>query len=368
MRIAHVTPVLPPYRGGIGSVADTYGEGLAQTGHDVAVFAPRSRSGERGAPRAYTRALLRPLFAYGNGAILPSLLWKLRGFDVIHLHYPFYGSAVLSVLAAKLTSTPLIVTYHMRTKADGWLGAVFTWYRKLVEPFVLRAAQVVLVSSFEYAQSVELNHPNIVELPFGVDTKRFFPGEPTDETLNILFVGGLDEAHYFKGVDVLLRACARLPAKRDWHLVIIGDGSLRPSFEQQAKGLFRDERVTFVGRVSDADLPMWYRRSAMHLLPAIDRSEAFGLVTLEAAASGSPSIVSNLPGVRRLVEQRQTGFVVPPGDEEALATTIEWLLRHPQEREAFGDAARKRAEMMYDHDQLINRLQEIYETRKVEEE
>ena len=61
-------------------------------------------------------------------------------------------------------------------------------------------------------------------------------------------------------------------------------------------------------------------------------------------------------------------MLAAPGDEEALATTIEWLLRHPQEREAFGDAARKRAEMMYDHDQLINRLQEIYETRKVEEE
>jgi len=176
MRIAHVTPVFPPYAGGIGTVAQEYAAGLLDKGESVSVFAPE---------------YAKQPFTYGNAAFSPRLLWKLRGLDVIHLHYPFYGGAMFAAMASYIWRTPLVVTYHMKTKAHGWLGMIFKLHRWVIEPFILRRAAAVLVSSSDYARSVGLRHNRLFDMPFGVDTDRFHPSEVPKEMFTFLFVGGL---------------------------------------------------------------------------------------------------------------------------------------------------------------------------------
>ncbi|MBI1908187.1 glycosyltransferase family 4 protein [Candidatus Uhrbacteria bacterium] len=357
MVVGQVVCIYPPRRGGIGTVAAEYTRRLESRGVDVRVFEPSN---------------LRPWFTWGNAAFVPSLFWKLRDVDVIHLHYPFYGGEVFAWLASIVWRKPLVVTYHMQPIARGWLGMVFRLHRLFLQPVILRRARRIFCSSREYANGNGLPNGNRLSiLPFGVDTERFHVGRddafraahgiPTDATA-IIFVGGLDAAHDFKGVDVLLDACATLDDP-SWQLLVVGSGDRKAAFEAHADRLGIAARVHFAGSVPFDDLPRAYRAADIHVLPSVNRGEAFGLVTLEAAATGIPSVVSDLPGMRSLVIPGETGLHAQPGDPDRLAAALTELLQQDGRREVMGAAARTRAEREYAIDAQIDRLMKEYENR-----
>ncbi len=320
----------------MGNAAAAHAEALRRAGHEVAVLAPGR--------------VLRPLFRIGNAACVPELWWKLRGFDAVVLEYPFFGGAEW-VWLWKITFgriSRLAVFYHMDAVGTGLLAWIFRAYRALFLKPILNSADVVMVSSKEYLASSQAaflkNDPRIRETPFGVDTAFFAPGGEKKNA--ILFVGGLDAAHYFKGVPVLIEAFSRIAAL-PFELWIVGDGDLRASYETLAAKTGFGGHMRFFGRVTDEKLRELYRGARMHVLPSVDRSEAFGLVTLAAMASGVPSIVSDLPGVRSLVEDGTTGLVVKPSNPEALADALRALASDPARAEMMGRAARERAERLY---------------------
>jgi rhamnosyl/mannosyltransferase len=325
MRIAQITPVYPPYRGGMGSVAKRYVQFLRENEHKVDVYF------------AAQDAILK----IGNAGITPKLLTKLKSADVIHLHYPFFGAAVFTAIAAKLYKKPFVVSYHMIASAPGLKGSVFKLYRRLIEPFVLAAADMVIVASMDYAMNHMIKHRNMRELPFSVDEERYVPDyHPLGERLRFLFIGGLDTAHAFKGVPNMLRAFSRIKEREDWELGIIGSGNQQKQFETLAEELGMVNKVSFLGNVDDvAEHVPFYD---VHLLPSLNEAEAFGLVTLEAASSGLMSIVSDLPGVRTLVEPQKTGLVVQPGREASLEDALIWCLNHRAEVDDMRKRARDR--------------------------
>ncbi len=366
MKIAQVTPVYPPYRGGMGTVAYEYTRRLRDSGHEVTVFTPDYHHGgeqEVGVER------LHPIFSWGNAGVLPSLLWRLRSFEVIHLHYPFFGSDFLVAIASLIWRKKLIVTFHMQPKADGFLGLIFKLYRLKYEWLVLGRAKAVLISSLDYAQSVGLNRSNLIEMPFGADADRFHPGRDlslrtklgiNEDEAVFIFVGGLDRAHYFKGIEVLLQACAELGNDRSWRLLIVGDGDLRQQYQAQSQLVGLANRVIFSGSVPFGELPNYYRAADVHVLPSIDRSEAWGLVTIEAQLTGLPSIVSDLPGVRMVIESHETGLLVPPKDVAALANAMRQLLDNSEMRRRFGLRASERAKEKFEEQKLLVRLISVY--------
>jgi glycosyltransferase involved in cell wall biosynthesis len=239
--------------------------------------------------------------------------------------------------------------------------------------WIVRNVDRVLVSSQEYADSSLLaacgwDFANLEIHPFGVDIERFRPG--ADDSLRnalglarsdvvLLYVGSLDAAHRFKGLDVLCQALASL---RDlpWKLVIVGDGNDCTRLMRRIKNVGLRTRVMFVGDQEEGLLPRYYRLADVHVLPSTSRSEAFGLVTLEAAASGIPSVVSNLPGVRRNVLDGVTGALVPPGDRAALQNALASLIESHSMRRSFGAAARVHALQEYQWEPLIDRLERTY--------
>ena len=160
MRIAQVTPVYPPYRGGMARVAFEYTERLRARGHEVEVCSPSVRAGNAG--------LLHPS--------------ALVGFDIVHLHYPFYGGAepVAHARSSGQIRT-LVVTYHMDATAVGLKGAVFDAHREAVQPWILSQADALLVSSRDYATTSALAQidgvlDRVEVCPFGVDLASFHPG------------------------------------------------------------------------------------------------------------------------------------------------------------------------------------------------
>jgi glycosyltransferase involved in cell wall biosynthesis len=142
---------------------------------------------------------------------------------------------------------------------------------------------------------------------------------------------------YYKGFDYLIRAIAAVDA----HLVILGDGPLRGELQALAKRAGVADRVAFPGSVPD--LAPYYHAADVFALPAVARSEAFGLVQLEAMAAGLPVVNTRLEsGVPFVSRDGETGITVPPADAAALAGALGLLLDSPALRERYGQAARRR--------------------------
>jgi glycosyltransferase involved in cell wall biosynthesis len=300
-------------------------------------------------------------------------LRQLRGFDLIHWHYPFFGGEI-TALAARLYRIPLVITYHQDVFLSGPLALIENILRPTLSRMSLRSARRVLFTSLDYAQAsysrplLKGREGRIGELPNGVDIARFSPADAPAELRQelklvaddkvALLVAGLDRAHYFKGVEVFLTALVGLESNIKG--VIVGDGDLRAGYQQLAQELGLGERVNFVGRVAEAALPDYYRLAGVTVLPSLTMGEAFGLVLVESLASGTPIIASNLPGVRMVVDAPNTGLLVEPGDAAALAQAIRQILTTVPLRRELAQRGRARVEQNYDWQQIGLRLESIY--------
>ncbi len=387
MRIAHLVSTFPPYFGGMGNAVFGMAKESVKHGHEVTVLTLGQKNQEsriKDQDGVVVRRL-RPLIRLGNAGFVPQLFWTLDDFDLVHLHYPFFGGQEATALwrasYARGKKKPFVMTYHMDAIASGWRGRFFDWETRHVLPKLLAMSDRVVVTTKDYALHSALTpHDTLiagkmVEIPLGVDTERFCPGTQDNairtsfavapDASVLLFVGGLDTAHAFKGVEPLLRAFALYAELQGSScpqvLVIVGDGDRRPIYEALAIELKIADRVRFVGRVSDADLPDYYRASDCCILPSTSSSEAFGMVVLEAMACARPVIASALPGVRTLIEDGISGFLVRPDDVVALAKMFDRAFADPKRLVAMGEEGRKSIEEKYTWEKVGDLVSGVYD-------
>jgi glycosyltransferase involved in cell wall biosynthesis len=374
MRIAHVTATFPPHYTGTGVVCYHNALGLARLGHQVTVFTADYPPGDHAYPEEITVRRLPVLFRIGNGPILPGLL-GLGGFEIVHLHYPFYFGSETVFLKSVADGLRYVVTYHQDVLLAGPLRFLDRLHHRLLGKRILVRAGKVLATSWDYARTsrlselMQMRSEAVDELPNGVDIRRFHPEvdsgglraqyglKRTDQI--VLFVGALDRAHYFKGVGVLLQALAQVPDK-GVRLLVVGDGNLRPTYQEQAIGLGLGNRVIFCGRVHDEALPAHYGLCDLLVLPSTTMGEAFGVALLEAMACSKPVIASNLPGVRSVVSDGEDGLLVRPGDAGSLTEKMQMLLDDPQRRQEMGERGRAKVKEKYAWPKIILRLEQIY--------
>ncbi len=120
-------------------------------------------------------------------------------------------------------------------------------------------------------------------------------------------------------------------------------------------------RVCFLGDVADADLPVLYHAADVFVLPAHLRSEAFGIVQLEALASSLPCVSTELgTGTSFVNKQGETGIVVPPNDPAALARALNILIANPALRQYFGENGRRRVAELFDRERMVWHVEQIY--------
>lgn len=369
MRIALVTPVYPPYRAGMAHVAFEEAVRLSARGHEVHVVTLSKHRSVVRDEHGVTIHRLRADIPYGKAGWSWELWRWLREVpvDVVHLHAPFFGCQEQIALWFPKT-IPLVVTYHMDIMAHGFVKAVAAVSRAFFLPRLVRRADRIVVASRDYAAESWLKpflkrlKSKLVEVPFGIDLVRFRPRarRTTNDVrcTNVLFVGALDRHHYFKGLPQLTEALAGL-REHDWRLTVVGDGDLRALYEGQCRDVHIDDRVTFEGSVADEALPQMYAASDLFVLPSVDRSEAFGLVALEAQTSGVPVIVSDLPGVRTVIVPEETGLLVPPMDVDALREALRMLMEDVPRRKAMGVKAREHARR-FSWDAHVGILERVY--------
>lgn len=370
MKIAQVICVFPPYKSGMGNSAYKISEALAARGSRVIVFTPNYTGGPQEEKVLNFKVVkLKPWLKSGNGAFLPQLLFKLKNFDVVHLHYPFFGGAE-AVWLAKLIGGDkfkLVLHYHMGAAGLPAILKILSLPSLLIKRSLLKRADAIVCASFDYAANSEIseffkkNKEKFFEVPFGVDVEKFKPADKIvkNDPSNILFVGGLDKAHYFKGVDVLLEALAKMENK-NWRLDIIGKGELKSDYEKLAERLSINDQVFFKEKVSDAELGKAYQKSDIFVLPSINSNEAFGLVLLEAMSSGVPVIASALPGVRAVFSNGVEGLLVQPNNASGLKEKIAKLVSDELLRKKMGAAGRKLVLEKYSWKKVGESLEKIY--------
>ncbi|MDO9579722.1 MAG: glycosyltransferase family 4 protein [Bacteroidales bacterium] len=376
LRIAHIICAFPPYMGGMGNVCFEQAKELVRLGHQVVVFTPQYK---KNVPLTedicgFKVQRLKPFFKFGNSAFLPRLSKRLKGFDIIHLHWPFAGVGE-SILFNKFLSSRLIVQYHMDLIDTNVRGFIFSLYNILFNGWLVKSGQKILVSSWAYLKTSRIKKyyqkfkNKFIISPFGVEQDRFFPQEKDKELLLkydikddhkvVLFVGGLDRAHYFKGVEVLLRAVANENLiHSSLKLIIVGDGDLKEGYEALAEELEISNKVIFAGSVSNEDLPLYYNLSDIFVLPSVSRSEAFGLVSLEAMACAKPIIVSDLAGPNSLVEEN--GLIVNVNDINDLSLKIKKLVEDKELMSSFGQMGLKLVQAKYNWPQIVKDIEKIY--------
>jgi len=369
MRVAHVICTFPPYKGGMGNSVYNAAIELGKRGHESVVFTPAYKGVTAGQEIIGENASvfrLKPLIYFGNAAILPQLFYLLKDFDIVHLHYPFYGTADIVALLALFRKIKLVIHYHMDGVINNWKGIVFWFYSFFFLPVIARLAVMITCASLDYIKHSQLgafyvNHrASFIEVPFGVDAEMFYPGEKDRQPI-ILFVGALDKQHYFKGIEKLIEAFSMIASKNNLaKLVLIGKGNLENYYYKLAVKKKIVNQLQIINSASDQDLANWYRLASVLVLPSINQSEAFGLVLLEAMSCATPVIASNLPGVRNVFKNKEHGFLIKPGDAEALAQKLDYLLNNPELARKMGDAARDFIEERYSWQKVGERLEAAY--------
>jgi rhamnosyl/mannosyltransferase len=354
----------PPTTGGIEQHMQLLCAGLART-HEVVALVP-SRSWRGWEERRDGVRIVR-VSEFGRVAAVPfcpTMPWKLARLapDLVHLHFPNPTGDLAWLLGAR--RVPLVISYHADVVRQRRLLPLYT-------PILTRTfggARRIIASAEENVTSspvLSRYRDRVTVIPYGVDASAFTL--TADEALAtaqrralatqplVLFVGVLRP---YKGLDVLLRAMARVPAQ----LVVVGRGPARFALMGLAARLGISDRVSFLGEVSDSERRILLHASDVFALPSIDRRESFGIAQLEAMACGKPVVASDLPtGVRFVNRHQMTGLLVPPGDSDALAEALHRLLSDERLRTTLGNAAKRRAELEFSSDRMVSKTLQVYE-------
>jgi rhamnosyl/mannosyltransferase len=173
----------------------------------------------------------------------------------------------------------------------------------------------------------------------------------------VLAIGRLT---YYKGHEVLIRAAARAP---DLRVLVVGEGDRKRRLDSLITRLGLRERVTLPGFLAEARLHALLASCDCLCLPSVERTEAFGLVLLEAMRYAKPVVASNVPGsgIGWVVKHEGTGFLIPPGDSIQLAKALGAMAKTPALRGRMGQAAEERFNKIYQIDRVSVEIMGVYE-------
>jgi len=279
--------------------------------------------------------------------------------DILHIHLPFPLADVALCLFG--FEGKVVLWWHSDVVRQKRL---LLFYKPFLMRLLKRADLITVATEGHITGSDYLPafRDKCVIIPYGLNDKILQKADlyqPLDKDVSMpvqfLFVGRLA---YYKGVDVLLNAFSTVTGAE---LVIVGDGPLEAQLKSQAKQLKIENNVRFAHGVKDDELPRYYAKCDVFVLPSVMKSEAFGLVQLEAMAFGKPVINTSLPGgVPYVSINARTGLTVPPSDVSALVNAMQKLVNDPTLRKQYGKAAHKRVRDAFSTKVMMNRLLEQY--------
>jgi glycosyltransferase involved in cell wall biosynthesis len=360
LRVLHVGKYYSPYRGGMESHLECLSHELNQIVDLEVIVANTGRRTTKEMVDGVQVTRVGKFFDLQSAPICPDLVRKIRDAkaDIVHLHWP-NPSAVLAYLASGHRGR-LVLTYHSDVVRQRTLAAAFTPILRAV----LKRSAAIIVSSPNYIDGSYVLpefRARCRVIPFGVSEDFFDQFDPNEvrrirEAYGPRIVLGVGRMVYYKGFEHLVRAMVHVDA----HLLLIGNGPLQAYLGQLALELGVSERITFLSEIDD--IRPYYQAADVFALPSVMRSEAFGIVQLEAMACGKPVINTQLnSGVPFVSPHGVSGLTVPPADSVALGDGINQLLDNPEWRAEFGDAARRRVASNFTVEKMVQSTFELYQ-------
>jgi glycosyltransferase involved in cell wall biosynthesis len=278
--------------------------------------------------------------------------------DIVHIHLPNPAALLAYLMSGR--RGPLVLTWHSDIVRQRVLAHALT---PLHRWFVQHAAHCIATSAAYIESSPILCgiRDRCRVIPYGIAPERFVA--PDHEVAHLRaeygprLVLAVGRMIYYKGFNYLLQAMARV----DGRLVLIGDGPLRAELERNAHAMGIRDRVFFAGEIHNSRLAPWYHAADVFVLPSIARSEAFGIVQLEAMACGKPIVNTWLDsGVPFVSPDGVTGITVAPRDTPSLARAITRLLDDPELRARCGAAGIRRVRTEFTVRQMAKRTIQLY--------
>lgn len=346
-----VSPYSLTIPGGVQQQVLGLARALREKGHEVRVLGPCDGP----PPDSFVTPLGNSLPTAINGSVAPvapdaSAAFRTiralndEAFDVLHVHEPLVPGPTLTAVLVKLA--PIVATFH----SAGESGAYKT-FQKLGRPIARRIDVRVAVS----ADAVELAHRYIggeYEILFnGIDLEAF-SGPIVENRDNAIFFCGRHEPR--KGLGVLLEAVSLMPG--DVRLWIASDG---PETEILKAQYADDQRIEWLGRISDAEKIDRLRRASLFCAPSL-RGESFGIVLLEAMAAGTPVVSTDIDGYRNVATDGENALLVEPGNAQVLASAMSRIIADPRLATRLITAGRIHAQS-YSLDALADHYVLLYE-------
>ena len=346
MKIGLVTPYIYPLPGGVNAHVHQLYENLVARGHDVRII-----SSTHGPQKSSEGDIIRLGYGFSfptNGSIgtltfshrygrLVTRMLDAERFDLLHFHEPFVPFLSLRLLSHSTSVN--IATFHAYS---GWSPSYEFGSRALAGYAGQLHGRIAVSAAARHF--IERYFPGEYKvIPNGVDLKRFQGVSPfarwRDGTPNILYVGRFESR---KGLMHLLKAYRTLRRESvNCRLLVVGTGPQ----EREVRRYIATRRlvgVELLGRVSEEDKARAFATADVFCSPATGQ-ESFGIVLLEAMASGTAIVCSDIHGYKGVVHRGAQALLVPPKDSSALAAALRTLLEDPSARAAMGESGRQRA-------------------------
>jgi phosphatidylinositol alpha-mannosyltransferase len=366
LRILQVSDAYYPFPGGVSEHLHHLTRSLRDRGHDVKIlttsYGPEDAKFSDGVyrlghcrilPSNKTQATLA--FAWNLPVLVRNFMARHR-FDVVHTH----GSLAVNLphLAFHYSRSRNVATFHTAFVGWNWhkVGKIFFKKgSKRMDAFI-PVSKVAL-------ETIRPHYPygDYRIVPNGVDIRRFRPDLPPIERMaslpnpKVLFVGRLEPR---KGLDHLIRAFPMVVREvPDAVLFVVGSGPLEAQYRRMIPDELRDS-IHFEGFVSVEDLPRYYKSADLYTSPAVG-GETFGIVLVEAMASGTPVAASNIPGYRQVIRDGENGLLFDFRDPALYARILVKGLRERTLRERLVEEGLKTAQQL-SWERIAGRIEEIY--------
>ena len=356
----------PPVVGGIENHLNLLARNLRNRQIDVDVLVSnticRLSRGNLDGIRIIRVPQLGRLSAAPINPTLPFWLRKLApNADLLHFHLP-NPTAVMAYLFSGLRSR-VVVTYHSDIVRQVRLKRIYIPFLHMF----LRRADIILATSPNYIATSKIlmryRHKCIVA-PLGIDLSRFTNvvssridmqrKETAGDLPILLFIGRF---RHYKGLDVLVESMRQINAQ----LWLVGSGPLEGDVRSMVKKNVLKDKVKFLGNLPEPDLVACLKTCDMLVLPSNFRSEAFGIVQLEAMACGKPVICTELKtGTSYVNRHGETGLVVKPNSPEEIARAANYLIDNPEIRKQYGQNGAVHVERNFGSGIMIEQITDIY--------
>ncbi len=362
MKIGLVTPYIFPLPGGVNAHVGYLYENLVRRGHDVRII-----SSTHGPQRSSEGDVIRLGYGWSvptNGSIgtltvshrygsLVGQMLERERFDIIHFHEPFVPFLSLQIL--RHSRAVNVATFH----AYSGFSPSYEFGQRMMKPFARRLHGRIAVSAAARHFIGRYFPGEYKVIPNGVDLAQFQGVPPfarwRDGIPNILFVGRFESR---KGLMYLLRAYYQLRLEGlGCRLLVVGNGPQLGEVRRYISSR-RLGGVELLGRLSEHDKARAFATADISVSPATGQ-ESFGIVLLEAMASGVPIVCSDIHGYKGVVRRNEQALLVPPRDVESMAAALATLLRDPLMRQRMAEAGRERAEQ-FSWEAVTAKVEEYY--------